>query len=100
MEATESLKSYVAEKVGKLPRFYDNVQKIEVILDKEADNAVCEIIAHAVRKHTFVATHREESLYACVDVCLDKITEQLRRHKDKVRDRKGPGHSEMGAPEA
>ena len=29
-----------------------------------------------------------------IDLCMDKIVGQLRRHKDKVRDRQGPSHGE------
>lgn len=94
MEVTDSLRKYVEDKAAKLPRFYDNIQDIEVILDKQADKALVEIVAHAKKKHTFVATHRDDSMHACVDACLDKISEQLRRHKDKVRDRQGPTHGE------
>jgi ribosome-associated translation inhibitor RaiA len=27
-------------------------------------------------------------MYACIDQCLDKVTTQIRRYKDKVRDHK------------
>ena len=53
-----------------------------------------EIVVQAKRKQTFVATHHDDDMYACVDQCLHKITEQLRRHKDRVRDRQGPPHGE------
>lgn len=91
MDATDALKRYVESKVAKLQRFYDNVQSIEVTLDLEADKPVVEIVAQARRKHTFVASHRGENMYASVDECLDKVSEQVRRHKDRVRDRQGPG---------
>ena len=94
MDASESVKTHVETKVSKLPHFYDNIQDIEVILDKEADKFVVEIIAHAKMKHTFVARQHDDNIHACVDMCMDKITEQLRRHKDKVRNRQGQSHSE------
>jgi len=37
-------------------------------------------------------------MYACIDQCMDKIKEQVRRHKDRVRDRQGPPHSESMTP--
>lgn len=97
MEVTDSVRQYVETKVSKLPRFYDNIQSIEVKLDTEADKSFVEIVAYAKKKHTFVATHRDENMYASLDMCLDKITEQLRRFKDKVRDRQGPTHGEQAA---
>jgi len=98
MEVTDSIRQYVQNKVAKLPRFYDNVQSIEVILDREADRSVVEIVAHARRKRTFVATHRDQDMYASIDQCLDKIVNQLRRHKDKVRDHQAPPHAETMEP--
>ena len=98
MDVTDSIREYIEGKLGKLPRFYDSIQDIEVHLDMEADKSVVEIVAHAKQKHTFVATHRDGNLYACVDFCFDKISQQLRRHKDRVRDRQGPPHG--GLPPA
>lgn len=89
MEVTDAIREFVQNKVSKLPKYYDNVQSIEVHLDREADHSVAEIVVTAKRRSTFVATHRDPDLYASVDQCLAKISEQLRRHKDKVRDRHG-----------
>ena len=92
MEVTNAIREYVETKVSKLPKFYHDIQSIEAVLDMEAERPVVEIIVTARRKHTFVATHRAadmEDLYACVDKCFDKLAEQLRRFKDKVRDHKG-----------
>ena len=94
MEVTDSIRNYVESKVSKLPKFYDGIQSVEVILDVEADQSVVEIIITARRKNTFVATHRDADLYAGVDQALHKIANQLRRHKDRVRDRQGTPHSQ------
>ncbi|MCE5280428.1 MAG: ribosome-associated translation inhibitor RaiA [Planctomycetaceae bacterium] len=99
MDATDPIKDYVQAKVAKLERLYDNMQSIEVILDIEAEQPKVEIIATARRKNTFVATHRGEDMYACVDQCLDKVSQQVRRHKDRVRDRQGPSHEQSLAQE-
>lgn len=102
MNATDALRSYAEEKVARFPKFYDNIQSIEVILDIEAGQPLVEIVVQASRKLTFVAHHREPDMYACVDQCVDKIVQQLRRHKDKVRNRQGTPHAErfVEAPEA
>jgi len=94
MEVTEAIRQYVQSKASKLPRYYDNVRSIEVLLDMEADKPLVEILVTAGRKNTFVATHRGGDMYNCVDQSLHKIVEQLRRHKDKVRHHQGPSRSE------
>ena len=95
MEVTDSIREFVEGKVARLPKYYDGIQSVDVILNMEADKAVVEIVVSAKRRNTFVATHRDADLYASVDQCLHKITEQLRRHKDRVRDRQGPPHGEI-----
>ena len=97
MNVTGAMRDYVESKLSKLPRFYDNIQSIEAVLDIEADLPSVEIVVTARRKATFVATHRDEDMYACVDQCVGKIAEQIRRHKDRVRGRKGPAQNH--APE-
>lgn len=89
MDVTGAMRQYVESKLGKLPRFYDGIHQIEAILDVEADQAVVEIVVTAGRKHTFVARHRQEDMYACVDECVAKMTRQIRRHKDRLRTRQG-----------
>lgn len=94
MDVTDAIRQFVEGKVSKLPKFYDSVQSVEVILDKQAEESVTEIVVTAKKRNTFVASHRDGDLYASIDQCLHKITEQLRRHKDRVRDRQGPSHGQ------
>ena len=94
MEVTDAIRQYVEDKASRLPRYYDKIQKVEVVLDMEADEAVTEMVVTATHRNTFVARHRDPDMYASIDRCLDKIIEQLRRHKDRVRDRQGPPRDE------
>ncbi|MCD6364261.1 MAG: ribosome-associated translation inhibitor RaiA [Planctomycetes bacterium] len=87
MEVTDAMRQHIESKLSKLPRYYDRIVSIEVTLDVQADQSLVEIVVKARRRHTFVASHRTQDMYTCVDLCLGKITEQIRRHKDKVRNR-------------
>jgi putative sigma-54 modulation protein len=87
MDVTEALKNYAEAKVGKLSKYYDRIQEIEVIVNAE-HNAL------------FVAHHDSGDAYACIDGCVDKLERQLTDHKEKLRNRKhpspqssGPGHA-------
>lgn len=100
IEVTDSIRQFVETKVGKLERYLDSLQSIEVILGKEADKATVEIVVTARKKNTFVAADRHDDMYTCIDQCLHKVAEQLRRHKDKVKDRQGPSHGQsMESPQ-
>lgn len=90
MDVTDTLKQYAEEKASKLPKFYDNIQSIEVILDQDGDQKTVEIIVQAPPRSTLVAhENHQEDMYAGVDKCIDKMSEQLRRHKEKLRNHKG-----------
>jgi len=95
MDVTDAIRQYAETKAGKLPKYYDSIKSTEIILGLDGDKPVAEIVVQAKRKNTFVATHRDEDLYACIDQCLHKISEQLRRHKGKVRNHQGPPHSKV-----
>ncbi len=91
IELSPELRSYAESKAGKLDRFYDRLRVVEVILDGEGNGFEAEIIAKGKRKSVFVAKERGEDMYAAVDLVIDKIERQLKRHKEKMRDHKHPG---------
>jgi len=85
---TEDLKGYAADKAGKLPRFYDRVQAIEVILDHEGDSFTVDMIVTAEGKNHFIAHEAGPDMFALIDLIVDKLERQLRRHKERFRNRK------------
>jgi putative sigma-54 modulation protein len=99
MEVTDAMRSYAEQKVSRLPRFFNGLQSAVVTLDLDAGQHLVEIVASASHKAVFVARHRGNDMYACVDQCIHKLRQQLRRHKDRVRDRQGPSHEQTMMPE-
>lgn len=90
INVTEEIKAYAAEKANKLPRFYDRIQAIEVILDREGDNFTVDMIVTAEGKNNFIAHESGPDMFALVDLIIDKLERQLRRHKERFRNRKHP----------
>jgi len=86
----EALKEYCVEKAGKLTRYYDRIQSIDVVLDGKNGVHTAEIIVHIDSTDPFVASETHEDVYAALDLLLDKIERQLTRHKERVRNRKHP----------
>lgn len=89
-DVDEGLKQYVTDRLEKLPRYYDRVMMIEVIFDGQASQKPVEIVVSAARHREFVAREAGNDSYASFDLCFDKIERQLRRHKERVRNRKHP----------
>jgi putative sigma-54 modulation protein len=95
VEVTDEVHDYVADKVSRLPRFYDRIHEIEVVLDHESDQFSAEMIVRAGRKHTFVASETGPDTFALIDLVTDKIERQLTKHKEKNRNRKHDGKGEL-----
>ncbi len=88
MDVTPALKTFAEQKAGKLVKYYDRIQEIEVVLDAGKDNVKVEMIVNGESRNMFIAHHNEGDAYACIDACVDKLERQLSDHKKMVRNRK------------
>lgn len=88
MDVSQALKTYAEQKAGKLEKYYDRIQEIEVIFDAGKDRTSVEMIVNAEHNNMFIAHHDQGDAYACIDGCIDKLERQLSEHKDKFRNRK------------
>ena len=99
MDVTPALKTYAEEKADKLAKYYDRIQDVEVVIeplkDNGKDSAKVEMIVNAEHRNTFVANHMEADAYACIDGCMDKLERQLTDHKERYRNRKHPGGTDV-----
>ncbi len=89
LEITPAIRQYAEEKAAKLPKYYDLIQTIDVILDgHEAKQKRAEVVVVAEHKNRFVAHHEGEDLYGCIDQALHKVQLQITSHKERYRNRK------------
>ena len=91
VEITDDVRDYIHDKVAKLPRFYDRIHEVEVVLDHESEQFTAEMIVRAGRKRTFVARETGPDTFTLIDLVIEKLERQLTRHKEKYRDRKHDG---------
>jgi len=98
MDVGDALKSYANDKAGKLERFYDRVQSVEIVFDKQANSHHCEILAKADHHTSFVAKEHHDDPFAALDASVKDLERQITRHKEKHRNRKHPaGLPDRGA---
>ena len=90
MAVSDGVSAYCNEKAARLTRFFDRIQSIEVILDGKDGSHTAEVIVHSEHTNPFVGHETHADLYAAIDLALDKVEEQVRRHKEKLRNRKHP----------
>jgi len=91
MDVSASLKAYAEQKSSKLTRYYDRIQEIEVVFDNAKEAMRVEMIVSAEHRNMFIAHDSQETAYACIDGCIDKLERQLSEHKKKFRNRKHSG---------
>jgi putative sigma-54 modulation protein len=85
VEVTQPLKDYVADKMTKLERHFDNVTDIHVILsvEKLRQQAEATIDLTGTKIH---AQAENGDMYAAIDGLVDKLDRQVIKHKEKLRD--------------
>ncbi len=92
IEITEAIRLHAEEKTSKLPRYYNSLNQIEVIVDgSEGGNMSVEIIARAEHSKVFIGTEIGTDAYQCIDLAVHKLQQQLSKAKSKERDNKNPG---------
>ena len=97
IDITEAMKRHAEEKTSKLPRYYNSINQIEVIIDGGQGGKVSvEVIARAEHSRVFVCTETGGDVYGCIDIAVHKLEKQLGRAKGKERDDK---HTGMGSAE-
>ncbi|MFJ8530518.1 ribosomal subunit interface protein [Bacillus pseudomycoides] len=83
IEVTPALKDYVEKKLGKLERYFDTFPEIKVNLKVYSDKQRVEVTI----PFTDLLLRAEEThsdMYAAIDLVVDKIERQIRKHKTKV----------------
>ena len=94
VEVTDDVRNYIQEKMDKLPRFYDRIHEVEVVLDHQSEQFSVEIIVRTDRRHTIVVSETGPDTFALVDVLTDRLERQLTKHKEKNRNHKHDGRPE------
>lgn len=95
IEITEAIKRHAEEKTSKLPKYYDGINQVEVIIDGgQGGNIGVEIIARGEHSRIFVVNETAQDIYRCIDRAVGKLERQLRKRKGKERDNKRTGSAQ------
>ena len=77
------VRSYTADRVENLSKFYDRITNVHVVIDQEKDRHMVEMVAHVGHGSTLVAKHKGENLIVAVDATFDKLERQVRKLKER-----------------
>jgi putative sigma-54 modulation protein len=93
VDVPQAVKKYAEDKTSKLPKFYNIINQIEVIIDgKQGSDIALEIIARGEHKKVFVVKEKCSDVYAAIDLASHKLEQQLRKIKKKERNKKHRKH--------
>ncbi|GAB4521917.1 MAG: ribosome hibernation promoting factor [Phycisphaerales bacterium] len=88
-EITPAILERAEKKCEKLPKYYDGVQSIEVIVEQLPQDKFSVELRVDVEKHdTFVSSEQGDDLYLAIDSGVDKMVRQLTDFKDKLKNQK------------
>ncbi|WP_430461379.1 ribosome hibernation-promoting factor, HPF/YfiA family [Thalassolituus sp. LLYu03] len=83
VEVTESLQSYVEEKLAKLERHFDNITTGQVTLTVVKERMTAEATIH-VAGADMHAKAEDDDMYKAIDDMTDKLDRQVLKHKEKT----------------
>lgn len=84
-EITNSIKSYIEDKIGKLDKYFENANDIlaNVVIKVRGKEQKIEITVPAMN-YTLRSEESNDDLYAAIDLTVDKLERQIRKHKTKL----------------
>ncbi len=94
LEPSETLKSYVSDKLDRFDKFLDNPAEASVVLSVEKFRHIAEIniIGDRLRINGKEETN---DMYSAIDMVLDKLQKQIKKSKQKTRERRSAGKARV-----
>ena len=89
LDVPEAVRKYAQEKTSKLPRYYDSINQVEVIIGGgQGGGFSVEVIARAEHGKVFIVSQTDPDVYRGIDSATRKLEQQLRKKKGRERDNK------------
>lgn len=85
VEITPALRTYVTSKLARLERHFEHLIDIHCILTVEKLRHRAEATVN-LKGNKLFADAIEEDMYKSIDMMIDKLDRQVKRHKGKITD--------------
>ena len=97
MFATDALRNHVQDKLAKVvDKYLDKVTEAHVTLSLERYLHQADVNLHAGHFHVR-GKEKSEDMYASIDMAIDKIERQLKKHKERLKSHR-PAHIHQPGP--
>jgi putative sigma-54 modulation protein len=87
IELSEGIKGRATTEIEKLDRFFDNIISASLVLTQDKHRFDGELTMNVSRSN-LVAKASTEDMFATIEEVTDKMASQLKKHKEKIKDRK------------
>jgi putative sigma-54 modulation protein len=99
LDPSEHLKAYVREKLTRLDKYLHNPAEANVVLSVEKHRHIAEVNILGDRL-SVNGTEETTDMYSAIDMVVDKIEAQIKKGKQKERERRGESPKAMLADAA
>jgi putative sigma-54 modulation protein len=88
VDPIDSLKAYAQEKVERVNKYLDRPSEAHVVLSVEKHHHQADITIHS-GPYMLRGKERSQDMYASIDLAMDKIERQLKKYKEKLKEKHG-----------
>lgn len=99
LDLTDSMRDHVEKRLAKLNKYFDGILDCHVIVRVERFIHRVELTVHGQGFDLF-SEGGSEDIYAAFDSAAEKMERQVRKLKEKIRQKRGRKAPLVGSPEA
>jgi len=100
-ELTDSIKEYIDNLVDSLNKYSLEIISVKTIISGDEKNGKkgfsVEFVVNLKNKYSVVITQKDKDVYAAADLAIERVKKVLRRHSDKIKNKKHMSHEEIDA---
>jgi putative sigma-54 modulation protein len=87
LDPSETLKAYVCDKLNRFDKYLYNPAEASVVLSVEKFRHIAEVNLIGDRLN-IIGKEETDDMYSAIDMVLDKLEKQIKKYKQKVRERR------------
>ncbi len=88
LTVTKAIKDYIESKLSKLDKYYENHQDIECkVVIRSKNNLQTIEVTIPLKKFILRGEESDKDLYAAIDLVVDKLERQIRKNKDRIKNK-------------
>lgn len=80
----DDLRKHIEDEIGRLDKYYDRILEADVVLEGKLHQKEARVRVQLPREVLF-ASETSSAFETSVDAAVDKLVEQVKRHKEKIR---------------